>query len=49
MGGKWTVYRRMGQDVVDLLARKELERGRKLPESKTPHLTLLGSAPESVR
>jgi glycerol-3-phosphate dehydrogenase len=23
MGGKWTIYRRMGQDLVDLIAKKE--------------------------
>jgi len=35
----------MGQDVVDLIAKKEEEAGRKLPPSQTLGLSLLGSAP----
>lgn len=49
MGGKWTIYRRMGEDLVNAIAKKEDEKGRKLPPSQTLGLSLLGSAPESVK
>jgi glycerol-3-phosphate dehydrogenase len=45
-GGKWTTYRRMGQDAVD----KAIELG-KLPaaESRTAHLPIHGALPTSDR
>jgi|JI9StandDraft_1071089.scaffolds.fasta_scaffold773420_1 glycerol-3-phosphate dehydrogenase len=49
MGGKWTTYRKMGQDVVDLLAVKEKEQGKEIPKTQTKGLPLLGSAPETLR
>jgi glycerol-3-phosphate dehydrogenase len=45
MGGKWTTYRRMGEDLVDLIARREEDQGLRLPGSRTAGLKLLGSAP----
>lgn len=49
MGGKWTIYRRMGEDLVNLIAKKEEQKGRKLPTCQTLGLSLLGSAPESLK
>lgn len=49
MGGKWTTYRKMGEDVVNLLAAKEKEKGRELPKSQTKGLPLLGSASENLK
>lgn len=49
LGGKWTIYRRMGQDVVDLIAKKEEEAGKKIPPSQTLGLSLLGSAPQALK
>ena len=45
LGGKLTIYRRMGQDVVDIIAKKEEEAGRKIPPSQTLGFSLLGSGP----
>ena len=49
MGGKWTIYRRMGEDLLNIIAKKEEQQGRKLPPCQTFGLPLLGSAPESVK
>ena len=45
MGGKWTIYRKMGEDIVNIICKKEEEKGRKFPKSQTPGLKLLGHAP----
>jgi glycerol-3-phosphate dehydrogenase len=28
MGGKWTIYRKMGEDLVDVICQKEKEKGK---------------------
>jgi len=35
----------MGQDVVDIIVKKEEEAGRKIPPSQTLGFSLLGSGP----
>ena len=35
MGGKWTTYRKMGQDVVDLIAEEERKNGTSIRSSMT--------------
>ena len=35
MGGKWTTYRKMGQDVVDLIAEEERKNGTNIRSSMT--------------
>lgn len=44
MGGKWTIYREMGEDVIDLIM-KDLSLKNKLPfkSSSTEKLKLIGS------
>ena len=49
MGGKWTIYRKMGEDLVNIICQKEKEKGKQLPTSPTAGLKLLGSAPLSLR
>ena len=49
MGGKWTIYRKMGEDLVNIICQKEKEKGKELPASPTAGLKLLGSAPLSLR
>ena len=39
-GGKWTTYRQMAQDVIDLLAKRR--RGLKITKSKTDHYRIHG-------
>lgn len=39
-GGKWTTYRQMAQDVIDLLAKRK--RGLKISKSKTDHYRIHG-------
>lgn len=39
-GGKWTTYRQMAQDVIDLLAKRK--RGLKITKSKTDHYRIHG-------
>lgn len=49
MGGKWTIYRKMGEDLVNHIAAKEQEKGKTIPKCQTKGLKLLGSAPESLK
>ena len=42
MGGKWTTYRKMGQDLVDEIAMEEKAHGRSIENSVTEELALLG-------
>lgn len=49
MGGKWTTYRHMGEDLVDKIAQEESAKGRECAPSQTKGLPLLGSALPSYR
>ena len=44
MGGKWTTYRSMGEDLVNKICEEEKKRGVERPNSQTKGLPLLGSA-----
>ena len=49
MGGKWTIYRKMGEDLVDLICSKEKEQGKEWPKSQTAGLKLLGSCSRKLK
>ena len=49
MGGKWTTYRSMGEDLVNKICAEEKEKGRIYPDSLTKGLPLLGSALEGYK
>lgn len=44
MGGKWTIYRKMGEDMVDKICAEEKQKeGKIYPISQTRGLPLMGS------
>ena len=42
MGGKWTTYRLMGEDLVDQICEEEKAKGNTYPPSQTKKLPLFG-------
>jgi glycerol-3-phosphate dehydrogenase len=47
MGGKWTTYRKMGEDLVNEISKEsEKKDGKKFNESKSWGLRLVGSCSE---
>jgi glycerol-3-phosphate dehydrogenase len=49
MGGKWTTYRHMGEDLVNQICQDEKAKGKNYPDSLTKGLPLIGSALESYK
>ncbi len=43
IGGKWTIYRKMGEDVINQIADEEKLKGKQYPSSLTKNLPLVGS------
>lgn len=48
MGGKWTTFRRMGEETVDAIAKDEEQKGNKIGPSKSKDVRLIGSSPSSL-
>jgi glycerol-3-phosphate dehydrogenase len=49
MGGKWTTYRKMGEELVDKICEKEKEKGKDYGVSQTRGLPLIGSTSENLK
>lgn len=49
MGGKWTTYRKMGEELVDRICEKEKEKGKDYGVSQTRGLPLVGSASDALK
>lgn len=44
IGGKWTIYRKMGEDVINEIVKEEKLKGKEYPPTPTKRLPLVGSS-----